>query len=172
MKKNEKGYEGIVEKMMEQISLATAKLNETKAKRDLEIAESKASIIQKYAEEMELQKTAIDKLEKSLQTTLRQHQNEFIGENAKPTRTNTYGSYGWREGNDTVMIEDEEELAAFFHKDPAHNADLGSDKFTANKEGIKRRLKSGSAVPGCKLTGKRRSFYTLKDTTVPDEKES
>lgn len=156
---------------MAQAAKITAEIKQQEAAMNAAIIDAKKKITQKYEPDIVKLKETLKKIDRTIQTTLRQHQAEFIGTEGKPTQENTFGTFGWRDGNDKVSITDPVKLEAFYREKPEERADIGSLTFKPNKEGIKRRMQGGATVPGCNLGGDRRSFYTLKDTEIADKSE-
>lgn len=170
-----KDYENLAAEMLRNIYSLTTKDNKIVADFQRDFAREKSLNESRCTRARANNLEEIKRLEKSLQTLLRQNQDEFIGEGKEHSRECPWGSYGWRYGGDSVKIINPAELERCVRKSPEENRDLGTIDFKANKEGIKRRLQEGKDVPGCQLSGANRSFYTLADevetnkVTQPDE---
>lgn len=167
MAKTTQTVEEIAEDIIKRIYTLTLEDNRLRAECEETIGIDRCRVETEYERKREQGIVEIKRLEKSLKSVLRQYQDEFLGEEKSSSRECAFGSYGWRYGGDSVKINNASALELFVRKDPITNADVGTLKFSANKEGIKRRLQSSQNVPGCELTGANRSFYDLADDIQP-----
>lgn len=156
-------YQCILTNLLKEIYKKTAAVNQLESDMSARIATAKLAIESEYAVRIHAGKADIKRVEKTMQSAMRQYQHEFTAPDALASRSCEWGTYGWRNGGDKVKITNAAALAMYVFESPSTRRDCGTFTFKENKEGIKRQLQSGAEIPGCVLGGSNASFYTLAD---------